>query len=205
MWGYEDISLELFISIAETGDVKKLCRSGKVSGAGLAKRWEEIIKKNADVNQDSSYDLYLDNLKAYGYYMHQYIIVKAMLSRLCYMVDTNHINELNDLGYKIKTTKVVDGKEVGSSQEYQDSLTAAMRRSENLITKINSKYKEMKLATEGVKADAPTLGAMLAQISFGVGFSVPVTVTLCQFNEYKKIVKQKYDEQRNKQAGRSNG
>lgn len=201
---YDNITLAKYLEVAASGNLGLLVVKGKFGNKELVAAWEAIVKRNADANEDSNYDLYLDNLKAYGEFVAEFNLVKAMLTQLCFEVDDDRIADLSELGYKIRKTKYVDGKEVESATAYQESIQAAQRKSENLITKINSKFKELQLASKASSVEAPTLGALLAQVSFGLGFNLPVDVTLSQFNEYKKLVKQKYDEQRNRKAERNN-
>lgn len=191
MLSYESISLKTYIEIANSGNLSALIISGRHNEKELSEAWEQIVKLNADANQDANYDLYLDNVKMYGFYIEEYNYVKAMLLCLRYFVDSNYIAELKSLGYKIDTS---------GSKAYLESLIACERRSDNLLTKIESKYKEIKSSSKKDGEEAPTLGSLIAQVSFGVGFNIPETVGLAQFNEYKKLIKEKYGRKRDNQA-----
>lgn len=195
---YDNIQLKTFLEIASTGNVQLLCIRGKAGQVELVKRWEELVRINSDHNDDSNYDVYLDNLKTYGEFMNQYTMVKAMLTVLCYQIDDEYIEELKQLGYNIAVSKDPDQS---GKKAYLESLEAAMRKSDNLVTKLKSKYNELLDLTKEVGEERVTLGSLIAQVSFALGFNIPDTITLSQFNEYKRIVKQKYNEQRNKQAG----
>jgi uncharacterized protein with NRDE domain len=189
---YDTIKLRTYIEIANTGNLNTLIVRGKFSQSELIRAWEEIVKKNAEANQDANYDLYLDALKAYGAHMEEYNMVKAMLLCLKYFVDDEYIKALRELGYKIDTS---------GRQAYASSIIAAERRSDNLVTKIKTKYKELeKMTRRDVASEETTVGALVAQVSFGLGFNLAEDIGLAQFNEYKKLLKEKYGRKRNHQA-----
>lgn len=201
---YDTITLKMFIDIANTGNVSQLCVRGKASQVELAKHWEEIVKLNLDHAEDSTYDMHLENLQQLGNFMSLHTRVKAMLMVLHYQIDDEYIEELKQLGYKIEVSKT---PEQNGRKAYAESLHNAMRKSENLVSKLTSKYKEILSLTKEVEESKVTLGALLAQLSFALGANgivVPLeeNILLSQFNEYKKLVKQiKSNGQRNKQAG----
>jgi hypothetical protein len=90
---------------------------------------------------------------------------------------------LRNKGYVIDTT---------TKESYIASLKGALRKRENLMTRINMKKKEIEriaLQQKGGKGEDRSVEQLLAALSFQIGFPIAEDVTLARFNEYSRIVR----------------
>lgn len=169
------------MEIARTGNLQLLVVTGAPDSFVCLEAWEKIVKKNADENGNNDYDSYYNGLKIYSTLNAEYVLVKALLTFLCFSIDYQYIEQLRKLGYKIDTT---------NTQLYTESLSNGLRRADNLKTKIESKAKELQLLFKGGENGKPeTFEQVLAHLNAGLGFNVNEDITLSRFNEYKKILK----------------
>jgi len=179
--------LKLFIHIAKTGEVGLL----KSSNNTLA--WEEIVRKNCLVNDVHEYTNYLNALRSLSLLINQYICVKAHIDKLSIPVftgskiDMKSVEYLNDKGYSI---------DFSSKENYVESLKSALKKRENLMTRINMKRKEIESITTQQKTggEEKSMEQLLASLSFQLGFTINDDVTLARFNEYGRIIKVKNSE-----------
>lgn len=170
------------MEIAKTSNYKLLLIDGVATDDVCLLKWEEIIKKNARMNNDNQYDNYLDNIKVYGTLIAEYNMVKAMLLQLIFQVDNDVIQELELMGYHIDTS---------GERAYTDSIYNCMNSSENIITQIKMKYNEIMLDLKGSEQDGSGFEETLANLSVSLGFTVMDDITLARFNEYKRIIRKK--------------
>lgn len=183
LFTYDDIPLKLFIEIATYGDLKKLIIKGAAMPDRLALVFEEIVKKNSDSNGSSQYNNYFQLLKDYSLLVADYTIVKALVMQLSVNIYYPAVKEIRARGYKIDLT---------NSTTYAASLTAAMRKVDNLITRAAMKKKEIERLQESKEgASSDSFEAILANLSTQLGFAVPQSITLAGFNEYRKILKER--------------
>ncbi|MFN9913414.1 MAG: hypothetical protein ACK53L_12560, partial [Pirellulaceae bacterium] len=112
-----------------------------------------------------------------------YNYVRATLIQLMFVVDDNYIEELRNKGYRIDTT---------DSLKYAESISNALRRSENLITRMKMKSNEI---SDMIGRDGGSKGAtfeeIMAGLSLALKFAVPEDIKLSRFNEYKKIISER--------------
>lgn len=174
------------MDIAKTAEFERLRISGSGGDAYLA--WEEIMKRNGEQNGSFRYSEYLENHKSYAELNNEYILTKALLIKLCFVVDFECIQSLRELGYKINTE---------NSAKYEESLTRALRKSENLITKINMRKNQIE-SVANEKGDDFGFEEVMASLISSLGFEVSSDITLARYNEYKKIIKKKHE--RNKKG-----
>jgi hypothetical protein len=171
------------MEIAGTGNVKLLVVTGSPDSFVCLQRWEEIVKENAEQNNNQDYDSYFQGLKLYSTLQAEYVLAKALLTYLCFSIDYEHITHLRKLGYKIDTT---------NTESFTVSLSNGLRKADNLKTKIETKMKELQLLFKGDGNGKPeTFEQVLAHLNAGLGFNVNEDITLSRFNEYKKILKQR--------------
>lgn len=157
----------------------------------LEEVWESIVKVNAKENNNSLFDYYFTTAQSHTYLVNEYHLIKACLLKLMFRVDKAVIQLLKDRGYKIS---------LESQDAYVRSIDAAQSRSNNLITKLMTKQKELeRMSRENQSLDKVTFPKAIAGISAGIGFAVGEDVSLATYNEYKKIIHTKNG--RNRQAG----
>lgn len=145
---------------------------------------EKIVSDNANANGDYNYDSYYQLLKSYLKLIAQYTIVKSLLMKCCYVIVWEDIVELRRRGFKIA---------VDNSGKYTASITAAMRRVDNLVTKAVMKKKEIEAYFKESDRNHQPVGfeQAVANLNYSLGFSVNESLTLAAFNEYKKIIRAK--------------
>jgi len=212
---YEDIPLRTYLTVAENGTYGLLVKEGKFSDDELREQWDSIVEANSELTGQMEYSTYKDLLISYGQLLAQYNVDKGQIMKLCFQVDTETIEDLQSKGYVIQTkgdvTKqmelynqaLVSGelndmlivdiqKQITAinSAAYADSLTNALTRSNNLVTRIEMKTKEMerfaKIEGFGKKV---TYEELMANLNTALGFCVQDNITLAAFNEYQRILK----------------
>lgn len=167
-----------------------MCVSGRATQEECFIAWEEILKRNGEANNDYSYKQFLAKSIEYAKLLNDYQLIKAILIKLHFVVDDEHIALLKSKGYKIDTS---------SGSKYANSLSAALRKCENLITKMVMKQNELNNTLSEKEQKPVNLEQLLAHISAGLGYEIKDDITLARYNEYKKIL-----EAKNKQHGRNN-
>jgi len=143
--------------------------------------WEEILKRAGEVNNNYGYSNIFAKHSAYARYYQEHLYVKTIIMYLLTTIDDNYVAVLQSKGYKL---------DLKNERSYVVSLHAALRKCENLITKMVMKQKE--LMSEGEKNKShlkpPSLEQLIAGISAELGFEVHEDITLARYNEYKKII-----------------
>lgn len=181
-WRYHNIALTLYLEIVRTENLDLLVVEGSPSDDELATVWEEIVKINSEANGTNVSD-YEDDLKTYAKLLSDYELVRLTLIELTFIVDDSLIAFLESKGYKIDRS---------TATTYRESLTRASQRSRNIITKLRTKYNEIKeFERDRGKGKIVTIEEILANISAEMKFHVGLDITLARFNEYKKIIKRK--------------
>lgn len=186
---YETIPLKAYHDIARTGEVVLMQRSGTINLEGCAEAWDELIKRNAEVTKNRRYFQYRDSLKEQGKLMNNYCLVKAMLTKLAYTVDMECVKYLNTAGYRIYIGDITEDKAVREAK-YSHSIMAASRKCDNLITKLKMSQNELQ-EFKSDSAEQSTLGTILANLSYHIGFQLRDDILLSEFNEYSRIAQQK--------------
>ncbi len=133
LFEYGNILLKKYIEIANTGNLELLVVSGKASQEELSERWELIIAENGKVSNDNQYNIYQSLMYDYGLLIAQQTVVATCLEILTWKVDFEVIEEVRSRGYKIDTTQL----------GYAKSLSSAKSKCRNLITKAESKRKDI--------------------------------------------------------------
>jgi len=160
-----------------------LVRRGKFTELELLEEWEKIIEANSELTGQMEYSTYKELLIQYGQLLVEYNIDKGMLMNLLFNIDDEMIMELQNKGYIIDTS---------GRAAYAQSLSNALTRSNNLVTRIEMKVKELERFNNSSKMDQPvTYEQLIAQCSAALGFSVPDNITLAAFNEYQRILKRR--------------
>lgn len=153
--------------------------------------WEKILQRHSRATGDYSYSRYTDTLRSYGDYIAQYQIIKACLLKLTLVKDQPTIDYLEVEGYPIDTT---------TDYTFARSLEDAFRKSNNLVTKILSKKKELEMfeskQKQGENFPLEEMQKNLAQISSMLGFVIDDELLLSRYNEYVKLARTKAKEKR---------
>lgn len=179
---YETIKLRTYIDITINLDYKRLILKGNATEEQCIEAWESIVKKNNEQNGSFEYQTYFNNVETVAELLAEYNIVKGMLFILRYEIDYTYIEELKEFGYKISTQPKL----------YEASLQAAERKSDNIITKIGIKKSEIMEMLEASGPDA-SFDNLMATLSASLEYEVNDDITLARFNEYRKIIKKKYE------------
>lgn len=181
---YKTILLSDFIDISSNGEYAKLIITGQPDEDQLSKAWEEIVQENGRQNGDRSYDAYFQLLKSYTLLVASYTIVKASLFQLSFSsLDFATVLDLEKRGYKIS---------VDTTDALARSINAALSKVTNLITKAMMKQKQMEDIVKGMERTKRVgFEEIIANLNVGLGFVVQDNVTLAQYNEYKKILKER--------------
>lgn len=174
------------MQIADTGNVL-LVAIGKARPEKCAEAWEEIVRRNAEENGSYEYQNYMDNLREYYRLIAEHTLVKASLLKLTYKVDPQLARYLTSRGYVIRLGK----QKASDSEAYANSIRSAISKSDNLVTKIKMKQKEM-TSTTNLKGQVKSFESVMGNLIALLGFEVSANITLARYNEYKKFIKQKY-------------
>lgn len=146
-------------------------------------KWEEIIRKNNEENGNFDFNNYFQALKKYASLVAEYTVVKACLLRMTIKAEVKTIETLREYGY------IVDL----NPDNFNQSMQVINARSNNLLTKILSKQKELENFLKGSdsKARPITFAKAIMHLSSGLGFSVGKDILLAEYNEAKKIIKER--------------
>jgi hypothetical protein len=183
-FSYHNIPLKLFLEISSTGEFERVVIKGKSDIDGCIDAWEEIIKTNSKETGDSSYNSYLSLYRAYYLLLNEYKLVKATLIYLMFNIDDNLIGMLGRKGYKIQTS---------GSKAYRESIESSSKKADNLKTKIVLREIEIQKFAGNKKDNKKQIGIeeLIATLSLQLGFEVDDTITLCRYNQYAKILKER--------------
>lgn len=190
---YNNIALKLFIEVAETADYMQLIMYGRGTIDECFEQWEKIIQENSKVNGSAEYRSYYDNLNHYNKLLADFLVIRVDLTESFFVIDNVIIDRLASKGYKIMLT---------SFSDYVRSLNAALNKSNNIVTKIEMRYKAIVKAGEQSKGSNKqvTFEVLMANLTTALGFTVDDSLTLSRYNEYNKIIKRKNVESRNNKA-----
>lgn len=209
LYGYDDISLKLFLEIASTGAFERLVKKGKSSLEGCLEQWEKIIVRNSEENASFQYQSYMSLLEGYSLLLAQHTTVKLLLLKASIQVDQSVIQELNERGFKInvsptesqwKEIEAIQDKDVRflverkyRSLAYATSLENATRKSNVLVTKINMKHSELEKQRTDKKGGEESFVDVIAglEVALGDGRNIPDDITLAKYNALKKLAKKK--------------
>lgn len=191
-WDYANISLKLFIEIAQTGNFNLLLRSGNASAEQCLEQWEELVKRNSIEAGSHEYTHYFNLIKAYALLIAKQISVRATLLKLSVTTEWDDIVYIRSCGYNIDTT---------STLSYWATLESSLRKSEDLLNKIKMKQFELEQIVKGRQKESGKIQGFeetIANLITSLGFSINDDITLARFNEYRKLIKKKVSAQQNK-------
>lgn len=183
LYSYSDILLKTYVEIANTGNIQLMIKSGSVDAEKLNEAWEAIIEENGKHTKNNSYNIYQNLIYDYGLLIAQHTVVSICLEMLTWKIDLDIVNEVRDRGYKI---------ELG--QKFESSLKSAKSKCKNLITKSESKKKEIerRFKDEGTKSN-PSYDEILGYLELALDRTImdSDTITLAKYNVLKKGAEQR--------------
>lgn len=184
LYTYDTIPLSVYFDICTSANYALLYK-GKVKPAKqyLVIMWEKIIIRSGRETGGLDMVHYFDLLQGYALLYAEYTFVKACLLKLSIKVDFKVIRMLAERGYYVS-------KENGI--RYDESLRNASSKSDNLITRLLAREKQMKEFTDSGGQQKVTYLTAIANLNIHLGFTVGIDITLAEYNEYHKLIKQKH-------------
>lgn len=176
------------MAIASDGDLNRLVISGEFPVEQLVERWESIVDQNADQNGDRQISAYRQLYKSYGLLLAEHTIVAGCLMIMTYQdaaLCWDSLVEVMERGYNIDTS---------SDDAYLKSIEKAKGRISHLITKSESKRKEIerKFGRRDKKEGNISIYDAIGALELSVGFSLDVDkLTLSHYNALKKGVRER--------------
>lgn len=178
--------------ISEKGDYTLLKIKGVATYEQLIQAWENIVKLNEKANNNFTFYNFLELNQSYLELIREHQFVKLCLLRLYLKYDQALVEELRSMGYSIEDNK--------DPVAFFNSLSNCLENSNNLITQIQLKQKEMQLLTEENKGNRATFEDILAETGYQIGFALKEDITLAQFNGYRKIINKKNSGKKNRET-----
>lgn len=170
--------------------------TGSPTDTEISEAWEEIVKKNQEANGSNRFDIYFTNSQTHALLINEYLFVKASLCKLSLGVfeeDRPLIEELKAKGYKL---------DISTKVKFYESVVAAFKKSENLITQTIAKKNEIdRMAQERGKGSE--FEEIMAQLNYAWPNPVSDDIKLSTYNEYQKILRKKNAASKNKRNGRT--
>jgi hypothetical protein len=205
LFGYDDILLRLYIEVAQTGDFRRLIKSGDCNDDECLSAWEQIVKKQEKVTGSNQYNSVMQLMKGYASLLNDHTVIRAaLIYSIQAPLNWEVLQVLKSKGYTIRT---VDGKK---TEETLEDLRNGLRRNENLITKatMNKKALERMFKEREEKGEKQKgFEEIIANLNFALGFNVDESITLARYNEYQRILKVRAQqaEEANKSKVKRNG
>jgi hypothetical protein len=180
--------------VSKSGNLKSLVKSGDATDEQCGEVWEKIVQKNNYHSGTNQYDNYLNLIKQYNMAIRELNAVVSSIMCLWFAIDDSQIGFLRGKGYKIDTN---------SASGYEKSLVVAMHESGRIRSKIKIKYNQIQnfnqRAQENKEQGEVSVDDMLSALSMEVGFQIPDSITLAQYNAYAKRIKKRNDDRSRKQ------
>lgn len=184
---YSDILLKTFIEISNTGNLGLLLKKGKTRPEILAEVWEGIITENSKANNISDFNNNISELKSYHYLSNEFLFIRATLIKLLMDANDEDIKELRKRGYFISEDQ----------EKYFDSVLMALRKCDNLKTKIEMKRKELERNNKSSdKSGKVEYVDLIASLEMSLGRQVEDNITLSKYNSLCKFAKRKHEQEK---------
>lgn len=172
--------LRTYVEIANGNDLSLLIVSGKPTSEELAEAWENIISENGKHTSDRSYDIYQSLIYDYGLLIAQHTVVSVCLEMLTHKIDFDILEEVRERGYVIETTPLA----------FERTLKSAKSKCKNLITKAESKRKEIErqFGKSDSEAKQSSYDEIIGYLELALDRTVmdAETITLAKYNVLKK-------------------
>ena len=168
-------------------DLRLLIKSGEATIDECSEAWEKIVEKNNYHSGNNQLDNYKNLIKQYNLAIKELNAVVSTILCLCFVVDEEQIKFLKSKGYKIDTS---------SGTAFDLSLGIALHESGKIRSKIKMKFNQLsnfnQKAIEQREGQGDiSIDDMISSLSLEVGFQVPDTITLSQYNAYAKRIKKR--------------
>ena len=191
LYEYETLRLKTYLDIVNTGDYNKLIIRGYATIEQCYDQWEKIVEQHTEANGNNGYEIYREQSRKYAMMVSRYLTEKSLLTSLLMKVDMDKVEQLRQRGYRIK------GKTI---ELYLTTISRAIKQCNNIMVKATVIRNDMiKNATKQDRRES--FHEVLATLNFMLGFTVPETVTLAEFNEYRKLIQKKIDVQKTAKNG----
>jgi len=189
-FSYNNITLKLFLEIAETSDYKKLLISGEASAEDCAEQYEKIVEQHNYHNGNHDHLNYLSHLKSYRDLLLKFNTVRECILYLTRAIDHDIIAWLKTQGYPI---------DISCQSKFEKTFAAALNKSNNINSKLKQKWNQIQNFNQALmerqqayNGAAGGIEERLATLSFNLGFSVDENITLARYNEYVKIINKQH-------------
>lgn len=157
--------------------------------------WEEIVQRNAEVSGNYTYMNHFRALKEYYRLINEHALVKAVLQKYSFSknIFKRGVGPVTQRDKELVAMLAKKGYPLNfkDDEKFADSLLAAMRKSQNLLTKITMKRNELNGFLEA-KGQQQSFEEVMADLISALQFNVDDNITLARYNEYKKFIKVKY-------------
>lgn len=171
------------MEIANTENYELLQTNGSYDKESTLTKWEQLISENSKHNNNAGYDEYLTKDKQYKSLINDYTTIKAALIKLSICADEPLRLWLWKLGYKVTFVPY---------EKYSVSLGAALKRLENLVSKILMVGNEISsINKERSNTQVITFDDLMANLVDRAGYSLPDNITLARFNSINKVLSKK--------------
>lgn len=189
LYGYNDIPLYVFMQIAESKDLNLLTIEGKPDAETLIESWEQIVKRNSEVNNSLEYARVVGGIRSYTKLILEYNLLKSASLALAIRDKDVGLSDrqkeilqyLRSKGHKVDTT---------SNEAYEESLVLLSKKADAITTRLRMKENELLIMVND-KGERSNFEETMATLCANLGFTVPDSVTLARYNEYMKVIKKK--------------
>lgn len=181
---YQTIELRLYIEIADSMELDKLCIEGIPDTEECAERWEEIVAIHAKAQGNAEYIGYLKTFRNYYRMINEHTLIKAILTRLSLKFEQRWVDVLNLRRYRVDTS---------SQEAFQNSLERVEAQLASMEVQIALAKKELDDygRGQGKGKKNESFEAIMANLCDALRREVPDNITLARYDEYCKIVKRK--------------
>jgi hypothetical protein len=183
LYDYGNILLRTYVEIANDGLIERLIIKGRPTSEELEEQWEKIIDENGKHSKDNSYSIYQTLIYDYGCLIATQTVVSVCLEMLEFNlkykrpIDFDIVEEVRNRGYKIETTPLA----------FEKTLNSAKSKCKNLVTKLESKQKEIDRQFKD-KGASHTYDEVIGFLELALDRTVMDgdTITLAKYNVLKK-------------------
>lgn len=193
---YENVPLKLYLEVANTGNLELLVIKGKARHEQCIAAIEAIMIESERKTGNALISRYMTMSKVYLSLIAEYTFMRASII-ICILrgwlyIDWEHLSSVKKK-YNISTT---------SASAYMQSLRTALNSCNNLLTKAEMQRKEIERIKPSGEEKQKSFYEIIASLSSALGFTVPETITLSQYNEYGRVLKEREKKQETRKPWR---
>lgn len=193
---YEDVPLKLYFEVANTGNLSLLVIKGKARHDDCMAAMEAIMIENERKTGNAIISRYMAMSKIYLSLIAEYTFMRASII-ICVLrgwlyIDWQHLSTVNKK-YSIS---------MASPGAYTQSLRSALSSCNNLLTKAEMQRKEIERMRSSGEGKQKSFYEIIASLNSALGFTVPETITLSQYNEYGRVLKEREKKQETRKPWR---